>query len=272
MVTALHLLALALYLTAAGVLGGSLAGGRRGAPPAGGVAVGGAVLAHAVALAGYVFAFGELPLVGLAPSLSALGFMIGALLLVAAVLGEGRTLGVILSPIVAILIAAALWLGIRPTGELTAFRGLWLYFHTTLAFIGFAGLALAFAAGLVYLLQHRELKGKRLGRVFRFFPSLEALDEVERWALAIGFPAYTLGLLVGWAWLARFEQPSLLREPKLIWGALIWLAFVAALSARAGSGGRQRRRGALVSVVGFLAVVLAYLVLRLAERPGGVFL
>jgi ABC-type uncharacterized transport system permease subunit len=271
MVTALHVVALSLYLAVAGVLALSLLGGGRGVPPLAGRAAVGAVAAHGTGLFAYVATFGELPLVGLAPSLSVLAFLIGLFLLVVAWPGEVRPLGVVLSPVVALLLGVALLRGIAPTGALAAFRGVWLYFHTTLAFLGFAGLVLAFAAGLIYLLQFRELKGKRLGRVFRFFPSLDVLDRVTWYALRFGFSALTLGLVVGWGWAARFAEPWELREPKLIWGVLTWLVFVCALMVRATGVGR-RRRGAVVTVLGFLLAVVVYLVLRVTEVAGGGFL
>lgn len=272
MVTALHVVALSLYLAVAGGMAHSLLGGGRGVSPLAGRAAVAAVVMHGAALVGYVLSFGELPLVGLAPSLSVLAFLIGLFLLAAAWPGEARTLGVVLSPFVALLLGVALVRGISPTGALAAYRGVWLYFHTTLAFLGFVGLVLAFAAGLIYLLQFRELKGKRLGRVFRFFPSLEVLDRVTWYSLLLGFSALTLGLVVGWAWAARFEEPWAVREPKVIWGVMTWLIFVCALAVRLTGVGR-RRRGAVVAVVGFVVAVVMYVVLRVTEvAAGGVFL
>lgn len=271
MVTTLHVVALSCYLAVAAALALSLAGGGRRVPRWVGHAAVGAVGAHAAGLGAYVVVYDELPLVGMAPSLSVLGFLIGISLLVLAWPGDARTLGVIISPLVSVLLGAALRLGITPTGALAAYRGLWLYFHTILSFVGFAGLALAFAAGVVYLLQFRELKGKRLGRIFRFFPALEELDRVGRWALILGFPALTIGIVVGWAWAARFEEPWAVREPKVVWGALSWATCAAALVVR-GVGNGSRRRCAIFAVAGFVLVVVAYLVLRVAEAPGGVFL
>lgn len=271
MVTILHILALILYLVAAGLLAGSLAGARSGAPRSGAGVVGAGVVAHGAALMAFAVVFGELPLVGLAPSLSVLGFLIGAFLLAAAVLQDARTLGLMLAPLVALLVGAALVLGIAPAGEPLAFRGPWFYLHAVLAFAGYAGLAVAFAAGLAYLLQFRELKGKRFGRIFRFFPALDTMDVVGRLGLAIGFPALSLGLGLGWAWTIRFQHSLALRDPKVIWGALTWLIFVAALAARSSGAGRNRR-GAVVCVVGFLLVVFTYVALRLSEVGGGGFL
>lgn len=272
MVTTLHVLALLLYLATAALFAASLAGGRGGTPRGGVVAMtAAAVLVHAAALVGYATRFGELPLVGLGPSLSFLAFLIGACLLVALVLRETRSLGLVLAPLAAGPLLAALVIGLAPADESLAFRGPWFMLHVLLTMGGYAGLAVAFAAGLVYLLQRRELKGKRFGLVFRFFPALETLDVIGRRALVTGFAMLTVGLCVGWAWTVRFAQPLAPQDPKVVWGGLTWFTFVAAFGARA-SGAACNRRGALTSVVGFVLVVLTYLALRMTRGDGGLFL
>mgnify|MGYP001164609945 CR=1 FL=1 len=271
MVTTLHLLALLLYLAAAGTLAGSLAGGRGVSSRRATMAAGAGVAVHGAALASFAFAFDELPLVGLAPSLSVLGFLTAGFLLATALLREARTLGVVLVPMVVVMVGLALALGIEPASEPLAFRGPWFALHALLSFAGFAGLAVAFAAGLVYLLQFRELKGKHFGRVFHFFPALDTLDVVGRRAVVAGFASLSAGLVVGWTWAIRFEQQALLGDPKVVWGILTWLVLLVALCARIG-GVRRTRRGALVAVVGFLIVVVAYVVLRLSTAGGPLFL
>jgi len=129
----------------------------------------------------------------------------------------------------------------------------------------------AFAAGLVYLLQFRELKVKRLGRVFRFFPSLDTLDVVGRRALAIGFAALSIALVLGWAWTVRFQNSFAIGEPDVVWGIVTWFTFLAVIAARVGDPARGRR-GAMASVVGFAVVVLVYMVLRLNGAGGTAFL
>lgn len=271
MVTTLHTVAALLYAAAGLVFAGALAGGRRATTWAGPLLVLFAVAVHAGALAGYTSLFGELPLVGLGPSLSTLAFLIGLMGLGATVREETRPLGLVLMPITVVLLVAALVMSITPTGGVLAFRGAWFRMHVVLAFLGYTGLAVAFAAGLLYLLQHRALKGKHFGRMFRFFPSLETLDRLGRWGLLLGFPTLTLGLVIGWGWARRFDQQYGLDNPKVLWGVMTWLVFVAALTARVG-GARRDRRGAMIAVVGFVVVVVAYVVLRLMMPDGHLFL
>jgi HemX protein len=271
-VTVLIALALVLYLGASGALAASFADGRGVAPRTGAAMAKAAVVLHGAGLVAFTARYAELPLVGLAPSLATLAFLIAVFLFAATIAAESRPVGLVLVPLVALLLAVALVLGVAPTGQPMAFRGLWFSLHVLLAFVGYAGLTLAFAAGLLYLLQFRELKGKRLGRVFRFFPSLPVLDTMGRRGLAVGFPALTLALLLAWAWTVRFHRTLAVTDPQVIWGILTWMAFAVVFALRAVQGPATERRAAAASVAGFVVVVVAYLVLRVFMAGGRVFL
>jgi HemX protein len=272
MVTILFAIALVLYLGASGTLAASFAGGRGITPRAGTFMTAGAVVLHGAGLVAFSARYNELPLVGLAPSLCTLAFLIALFLAAASAATDSRPVGLVLVPLIALLLAIALVLGIQPTADAVAFRGVWFSFHILLAFVGYAGLAVAFAAGLLYLLQFRELKDKRLGRIFRFFPALPVLDTLGRRSLLIGFPALTLALLLGWAWTARFQPSFALTHPQVIWGLLSWLTFAALFAIRAGSGAARERRAAFATVIGFAFVVASYLLLRLLLSGGREFL
>ena len=267
----LHLLTLALYALSAALLGVSMARSDRRLPGIASAVLASAIVAHAVALAGYVREFHELPLVGLGPSLSVFALLIAAGSLGLATLGRTGPVGLVLVPVAAAVAAVAEIVGVEPSRQVMAFQGPWFVFHVVLAFLGYAGLTVAFAAGLMYLIQFRELKSKHFGAIFRFFPPLDTLDRIGRGALIAGMSFLTLALLVGWAWTERFGRPMSPGNPKVVWGILSWLVFAAALGARMG-GGRPARRAALASVVGFAVVLMGYVVLRLGETVGGAFL
>ena len=268
----LHILALALYALSAALLGVSMARlDRRRLPGVAAGVLGAAIVVHGTELVRYAGEFRELPLVGLGPSLSVFAFLIAAGSLGLATLGRTGPVGLVLVPVAAAVAAIAEIVGVRPSGQLMDFRGPWFVFHVVLAFLGYAGLTVAFAAGLMYLLQFRELKSKRFGAVFRFFPPLDTLDRIGRASLIAGMSFLTVALLVGWAWTERFGRPMSPGNPKVVWGILSWLVFAAALASRAGNG-RPARRAALASVVGFAVVLMGYVLLRVGERAGGAFL
>ena len=271
MIHLLHAVAITGYLLAGTLLALSLARAEHRLTTAATWTTGAGVLAHAGGLFSYWLLWHELPLVGLGPSLSVLALLVGLGSLGVATLGRTGPLGLVLVPVVAALVGVAVVVGVEPSGEPLAFRGPWFVLHVLLALAGPAGLTVAFAAGLMYLVQFRELKNKHFGAIFRFFPPLDTLDRMGRWALAAGLPALTLALALGWAWTERFQRPLAPGNPKIVWGVLTWVLLVAALLARTG-GGRRGYRGAVASVVAFLVMVAAYLVLRVGEPGAGGFL
>lgn len=266
----LHFAALLLYGVATALLGVSFARSDQRLPRLAGIVLASGLAVHAAGLAAFVAGTGHLPLVGLGPSLSTLGFLIGVGTITASTTTQARTVGLVLVPLVALLTGIAVAVRVEPAGEVMAFRGAWFALHVVFAFIGYAGLTVAFAAGLMYLLQFRQLKGKHFGAVFRFFPPLDTLDRLGRAGLLVGFPFLTVAVLVGWAWSSTFAggAPG---DLKLVWVLLSWIVFLAALVAGSG-GGRRSERGAAASVIGFVLVVLIYVVIRAQAVHGGTFL
>ena len=228
-------------------------------------------MVHAIALASFTATYGQLPLVGLAPSLSTLALIIGVGLVATLGLGEVRRVGIVIVPGVIVLQGIAVSLGFEPAPEVLDFQGAWFVFHVTLAFLGLCGMALAFAAGLLYLVQLRELNSKRLGRLFRFTPPLATLDRLGRFGLVSGFPAFTISIVLGLAWSVSFRHSLDQTNPKVVWAILSWIVFVLALGSRAG-GGLKERRSALTTVVGFTFIIVSYLALRMVSTDGGFFL
>ncbi len=269
--TLLNFASLGLYGIAAALLGVSLARGDRRLPrvAAGTVLV--AVILHGLAFAAFLERWNELPLVGLGRVLFTLAMLLAIGSILAATLGQARTVGLVLLPVVVLLMGAAVAIGVVPTGDAVRFQGIWFALHVLFAILGYVGLTVAFGAGLMYLLQFRELKTKHFGAIFRFFPPLETLERLGRRGLMFGFPFLTLALLIGWAWMARFGIANSVGGFKLVWVGLSWLVFVAALLAGTGDG-RGGKRGAWASVIGFAIVVMAYLVIRVQTSHGGAFL
>jgi ABC-type uncharacterized transport system permease subunit len=137
--------------------------------------------------------------------------------------------------------------------------------------LGYQGLAVAFAAGLLYLIQHHELKAKRLGRFYHFIPSLAALDQVGKIGLWVGFGCLTFALAFGWGWTVQHRGSLQVGDPKVLWAILSWGVFVGVLGSRLG-GERTEYRGALAAVVGFGLVIGSYVILRLTAQASGLFL
>lgn len=268
----IHLLALLLYVGARGFwIRFLLDGSRTEGPTLAPVLAGLAVVTHAVALGDYWLQFGELPLVGPGAALSSLAFVGGLGLLATLPLRDASRVGIALLPFIIVCLGVALALGIQPSPLAIDFQGTGFVLHVTLAFFGYQGLALAFAAGILYLVQHHELKAKRLGRVAHFIPPLSTLDMLGRVGLWVGFASLSLALAFGWAWSVQNRGLLPFDDPKILWSVLSWFIFLGIIVARRGRG-RREYRGAVASVAGFALVIGSYLVLRLTAGGDGLFL
>ncbi len=269
----IHHLALGIYLIAFALWVGVLLRGSRGravffASATGAVAVG----VHAAALLGFHREYGELPLVGPGAALSSLAFVGGLALLVTLPLREAARVAIVLLPFIIVLMGVALGVGIEPSPLILEFRGTGFVLHVAFAFLGYQGFTLAAAAGLLYLVQHHEIKSKRLGRFFHYIPPLATLDKLGRVGGLVGFASLSLALGFGAAWVLQHPGVIALTDPKVVWAIGSWMVFLLSLAARVGRDG-SGYRGAAATLVGFLLVVVGYVVLRLTSgATDGLFL
>src|SRR6476660_718977 len=193
-----------------------------GAPVRGVVALLGAgVLAHLAGLVAYARAVGQLPLTGLGPSLSFAGLVLAATLLLVEALARDVSLTLVAAPLAAVPTTCANLIGFVPGTEPVGARGAWLVAHIALSFLGIAAVATAAAAGCMYLVERRELKSRRFGAIYRFFPPLATLDRVNHVAAIAGWLGLTLGVVLAVTYSFAYREISL---PPLLWGGGAWLA------------------------------------------------
>jgi cytochrome c-type biogenesis protein CcsB len=165
-------------------------------------------------------------------------------------------LGGIVSPLAFLMTLAAFAVG-GAIGEIPpGFSTFWLPLHVTLAFLGNAVFALAFGVSLIYLLQERRLKHKRMTALMKRFPSLESLDRLNYTLLVWGFPLMTLGILTGSLWAGIHWGNYWSWDPRQISSAIAWLLYGALLHGRI-TAGLRGKKAALLTMFGF-CVVLGY--------------
>jgi ABC-type uncharacterized transport system permease subunit len=223
------------------------------------------VLAHLAGLTAYAQSVGQLPLTGLGPSLSFAGLVLAATLLLVELVARDVSLTLVTAPLAAIPTIVANVIGFAPGLEPAGARGAWLVAHVALSFLGIAAFGTAAAAGLLYLVERRELKSRRFGAIFRFFPPLATLDRVNHVAAIAGWLGLTLGVVLAVTYSVAYRELSV---PKVIWATGAWVAVSAVAIGRV-VGGWQARRAAIFSSLSFVAVVALYVAFRVAETNGG---
>ena len=102
----------------------------------------------------------------------------------------------------------------------------WLEFHASMSMIAYGAFALACIAGLMYLVQERQLKRHQLHSVFQHLPPLHDLFAAITRLLWLGFLLYTAGLVSG------FFTGQPLPVVKMICAFGIWLFYGAILQGR----------------------------------------
>jgi cytochrome c-type biogenesis protein CcsB len=125
-------------------------------------------------------------------------------------------------------------------------------------FISYASFALSCAISIIYLMKLRkEEKGQKETRLTALFPSLDALDGLVYKTIVVGFPLLTLGIVTGAAW-ANYAWGSYWSwDPKETWSLITWFVYALFLHARFTREWRGKRT-ALLSIIGFAAVIFTY--------------
>ena len=102
----------------------------------------------------------------------------------------------------------------------------WLEFHASMSLIAYGAFALACIAGVMYLVQERQLKTHQLRSIFYHLPPLNDLFAAITRLLWLGFILYTLGLVSGFF----VGQP--LPRVQVVCAFGVWVLYAAILQGR----------------------------------------
>lgn len=149
---------------------------------------------------------------------------------------------------------AALRLPHSDAAPLVGSASSWPHLHVLLASTGLALLGVAGVAGCVFLVVDRSLKRHRRARPR--WPSLEALDRVNRVALSAGFLLLTLGVATGVLWVASESGRAWTGTAHEAWSALAWMVYATLVVARF-VGHQRGRHAAVAAIAGFAFLFFA---------------
>jgi len=133
-----------------------------------------------------------------------------------------------------------------------ALKSNWLIAHVFTCFIGYASFAIAFGISLLYLL--RRVGGPA---VLERLPSDSLMDELTHQLVMFGFLFLSAGIISGAVWANSAWGRYWGWDPKETWSLITWFVYATLLHARFMRGWRGNRI-AILSIVGFLAVLFTY--------------
>lgn len=214
-------------------------------------------LSHTLGLAMLVSQIRQMPVTTLPQTFSFFAWAIVGSYLAFQLKFNIRILGTFVSPLAVIfmLLSSAIPSRAIPSSQL--FKSVWLTLHVATTFIGMAIFALAFCAGVMYLLQERQIKNKNFGLLYRRLPSLEVLDSLNYVCLTFGFPLITIGLISGFVYAGAVWRSFWHWDPKEILFVVTWLIYAVLLHERLAVGWRGRR-AAIMAIIGFSAILLTF--------------
>lgn len=215
------------------------------------------VILHLVSLVEDGLAMRHFPATNLREAASLSAFLLASAFLLVYWRYRFHSLSAFVFPLVFVLTLPAALDRSTGTWELPLLRTAWLYLHVSLIILGNTAFFLTFAAGVMYLIQERELKSKRPRAFYYRLPPLESIDDLAYKSLTIGFPFITLGIVSGALWANAVWGPSWPTDPKIAWSFATWLIYLLLLCAR-WVGGWRGRKAAYFAIAGFVAILVTW--------------
>jgi ABC-type uncharacterized transport system permease subunit len=210
-----------------------------------------------VSLTEAVLIAGKLTLTSPHHSESLLALLVMAAFLVVYLVYRTTAPGIVVFPLVFLLTFVAAttqqpFLVLTPSSH----KG-WVFTHVALILIGYAALIVSFCASLMYLIQERSLKSKKVGGILSRLPALEVTDDIGFRSLLLGFPFMTVGLIIGTV-LARsaYDRIDFL-DPKIFLSYVMWTVYLVLVFTRWNAGLRGRR-AAYLAMAAFVMAVVAW--------------
>jgi HemX protein len=168
-------------------------------------------------------ALGRCPITNL---FEVLVFLAWSIALIYIVIGRAYRLslmGFFTAPLVLLLQTIALLARIDTPRFVRLAPNPWLEFHASISLIAYGAFALACVAGVMYLVQERQLKTHELHSIFYQLPPLPNLFSAMIRLLWLGFALYSAGLVSG------FFTGEPLPWAKVTLALAIWIVYAAIL-------------------------------------------
>ncbi len=131
--------------------------------------------------------------------------------------------------------------------------------HLLLISAAFITFALSVVMGLLFLYQEHLLKHHLpIPASLQWIPALEIMEGRHTRVLTVGFILLSLGMFVGAILSKKVFGTFFTADPRAIASLFTWAIYALFLNVRTSAGWRGRR-GILLSLLGFLTVLLTFL-------------
>ena len=137
----------------------------------------------------------------------------------------------------------------------------WLEAHTSFSMVACGAFALACIAGVMFLVQERQLKTRQPTSIFYRLPPINALSIANSRLLWLGFVLFTIGLATG------FLIGGRINWVQAIWSILVWFVYGGILVARIRHA-MAAKWVATLSIIAFSLLLSTFWGIRfISDRP-----
>jgi len=197
------------------------------------------------------------PVTNLSESLCFFAWCVSLAFMIANFRYKVNVLGAFILPLVSVLTIASQVIWEENHSIPPRLQSGWVYFHGSVAFFAYAGFFLTFVAGILYLIQQKELKGKKFHFLYFRLPSLQVCDELMRRSLFVGFVSMSLTIVSGAFWAQQAWGRFWSWDPKETASLITWGIYFVLVNYRL-STKWHGRRAAYISILGFASTLFTF--------------
>ncbi len=205
----------------------------------------------------YQIGYGHAPFSNMYESLVFFSWTVAVLYIFVEFKYKESIIGVFASPLIFLAIAYASLspdISSKITPLVPALKSNWLIAHVITCFLGYAGFAVAFGFSIIYFVKPQNPEAKS---IFAKLPSWELIDELTYQMVVFGFLFLTIGIITGAVWANSAWGKYWSWDPKETWSLITWFVYAIFMHLRMIKGWHGRKL-ALVSIIGFMAVIFTY--------------
>lgn len=218
------------------------------------------LLLHTTLLGLLMNAYGQLPLANLYAAMSSFAWIFTMIYLVLELLIKDRSFGLFALPVVVLLQAvSSIFLNESPV-RVEILERVLFEVHVILVLISYAAFAVGAIGSVMYIILSKKLREQNLDMVYTKLPSMPFLMQIISLTGYLGHILLTVGILLGVynayeVWGSKLP----ILDPKYLSAFLTWIVYAVFVVARLTGWGGDRR-SAFISLLGFVSILFAFLV------------
>lgn len=200
---------------------------------------------------------GHFPITNLSESLCFFAWCISAAFIAANFRYKINALGAFALPLVSVLTVFSQLIWEENRSIPLPLKSRWVYFHAGIAFLAYASFFLTLVAGVLYLIQEKELKGKKFRFLYFRLPPLQVCNELMSRFLSLGFISMSLTIISGAIWAQQTWGRFWNWDPKETASLVTWAIYFILINYRLSSKWHGRW-AAYISIIGFVSVLFTF--------------